>query len=73
MIITSEHDFSSANTYIHLGYALGQSWNVAMHELTWPVSAREPRRKEWVEAAFEVTVGSGGWSLFMMFGYTMLL
>lgn len=31
MIITSEHDFSSANTYIHLGYASAQNWNVAMH------------------------------------------
>lgn len=32
MIITSEHDFSAANTYIHLGYALAQNRNVAMHE-----------------------------------------
>lgn len=32
MIITSEHDFSSANTYIHLGYALAQNQNVATHE-----------------------------------------
>lgn len=32
MIITSEHDFSSANTYIHLGYASAQNWNVATHE-----------------------------------------
>lgn len=32
MIITSEHDFSSANTYIHLGYASAQNRNVAMHE-----------------------------------------
>lgn len=32
MIITSEHDFSSANTYIHLGYALAQKRNVATHE-----------------------------------------
>lgn len=41
MIITSEHDFSSVNTYIHLGYASAQNWNVATHEMTWPVSFEE--------------------------------
>lgn len=65
MIITSEHDFSSANTYIHLGYASAQNWNVAMHEMTWPASPKD-------------LVGEEGWggvcshcrvmSLFMMWG-----
>jgi len=36
MIITSEHDFSSANTYIHPGYASAQNSKVATHETLGP-------------------------------------
>ncbi len=55
MIITSEHDFSSANTYIHLGYASAQNWNVATHEMTWAASARDCGGGE---AVFAVITGS---------------
>lgn len=55
MIITSEHDFSSANTYIHPGWPKTEMWQ--RMKMTWPVITPEAGGGG-AEAVFAVTTGS---------------